>query len=74
MAIIVRLDVMLALRKKKSKELAAYVGITEANLSLLKAGRVKGVRFGTLEKICEFLECQPGDILEYDPAVPSSDV
>jgi len=73
MAIIVRLDVMLALRKKKSKDLAAYVGITESNLSLLKAGRVKGIRFGTLEKICEFLECQPGDILEFDPNVPSGD-
>jgi putative transcriptional regulator len=73
MAIIVRLDVMLALRKKKSKDLAAYVGITESNLSLLKAGRVKGVRFGTLEKICEFLDCQPGDILEYDASTPRSD-
>jgi putative transcriptional regulator len=69
MAIIVRLDVMLALRKKKSKDLAAYVGVTESNLSLLKAGRVKGVRFSTLEKICAFLDCQPGDILEYDPTV-----
>jgi len=69
MAIIVRLDVMLARRKAKSKDLAAYVGITEANLSLLKAGRVKGVRFATLEKICEYLECQPGDILEHDPAI-----
>jgi putative transcriptional regulator len=73
MAIIVRLDVMLALRKKKSKDLAAYVGITESNLSLLKAGRVKGVRFGTLERICEFLDCQPGEILEYDASAPRSD-
>lgn len=63
MAIIVRLDVMLALRKAKSKELAAYVGITETNLSLLKSGKVKGIRFETLEKICEFLDCQPGDLL-----------
>lgn len=63
MPIIVQLDVMLARRKVKSKELAEYVGITEANLSLLKQGKVKGVRFDTLEKICEFLVCQPGDLL-----------
>lgn len=63
MAVIVRLDVMLALRKAKSKELATYVGITETNLSLLKSGKVKGIRFETLEKICEFLDCQPGDLL-----------
>jgi putative transcriptional regulator len=63
MAIVVRLDVMLALRKAKSKDLAAFVGITETNLSLLKSGRVKGIRFETLEKICQFLECQPGDLL-----------
>lgn len=56
---------MLAMRKKRSKELAEYVGITEQNISLLKTGRVKGIRFNTLEKICEFLECQPGDILVY---------
>ena len=67
MPIIVRLDVMLALRKAKSRDLAAFVGITESNLSLLKAGHVKGVRFGTLEKICEFLQCQPGDILVWEP-------
>ena len=66
MAILVRLDVMLARRKTRSKDLAAFVGITEANLSLLKQGRVKGVRFDTLEKICEFLDCQPGDLLEWD--------
>lgn len=66
MAVIVRLDVMLALRKAKSKELAAYVGITETNLSLLKSGKVKGIRFETLEKICEFLDCQPGDLLVVD--------
>ena len=70
MAIVVRLDVMLARRKMRSKELAERIGITEANVSLLKGGRVKGVRFETLEKICEVLECQPGDILEYrhDPS------
>ena len=67
MPIIVRLDVMLALRKLKSKELAAHIGITEANLSLLKSGKVKGVRFETLERICEFLQCQPGDLLEFQP-------
>lgn len=64
MKIIVRLDVMLALRKMKSRELAERVGITEQNISLLKSGKVKGIRFETLAKICEILECQPGDILE----------
>lgn len=68
MSIVVKLDVMLAQRKAKSKDLAAYVGITEANLSLLKQGKVKGVRFDTLLKICEFLECQPGDLLIYEGA------
>jgi len=63
--IVVRLDVMLARRKMRSRELAARVGITEANLSLLKSGKVKGVRFETLERICEALDCQPGDLLEY---------
>ena len=67
MAIVVRLDVMLALRKVQSKELADAIGITEANLSLLKSGKVKGVRFATLEAICEQLQCQPGDLLEYVP-------
>ena len=67
MPIILRLDVMLAERKVRSKELAEHVGITEANLSLLKQGKVKGVRFDTLEKICEYLRCQPGDLLRYDP-------
>ena len=66
MAIVVRLDVMLALRKARSKDLAQHVGITETNLSLLKSGRVKGIRFETLEKICEFLECQPGDLLVFE--------
>lgn len=65
MAIIVNLDVMLAMRKVKSKDLAAHVGITEQNLSLLKSGKVRGIRFATLEKICEYLQCQPGDLLEY---------
>lgn len=65
MAIIVNLDVMLARRKMRSKELAEIIGITEANLSLLKSGKVKGVRFATLEKICAVLGCQPGELLEY---------
>lgn len=66
MAIVVRLDVMLARRKMSSRNLAAQIGITEANLSLLKRGHVKGIRFETLEKICEALACQPGDLLEYE--------
>ena len=65
MPIIVNLDVMLARRKMRSKELAEHIGITEQNVSLLKSGKVKGVRFETLERICEALECQPGDILEF---------
>ncbi|MDD8021545.1 MAG: helix-turn-helix transcriptional regulator [Paracoccaceae bacterium] len=67
MQIVVRLDVMLARRKMRSRELAERIGITEANLSLLKAGKVKGVRFETLAAICEALECQPGDLLEALP-------
>ena len=67
MAIVVRLDVMLAVRKVRSRELAEFVGITESNLSLLKSGHVRGVRFETLGKICEFLQCQPGDLLVYEP-------
>lgn len=63
--IVVNLDVMLAKRKMRSKELAEIIGITDANLSLLKSGKVKGVRFETLEKVCAALECQPGDLLEY---------
>ena len=68
MPIVVRLDVMLALRKVRSKDLAAAIDITEANLSLLKSGKVKGIRFATLEAICEELDCKPGDILDYEPA------
>lgn len=67
MAIIVNLDVMLAKRKIRSKELAERIGITEQNVSLLKSGKVKGVRFDTLDKICTALDCQPGDILEWRP-------
>ena len=67
MSIVVNLDVMLAKRKMRSKELGERIGITEQNVSLLKSGKVKGIRFETLEKICEVLSCQPGDILEYRP-------
>ena len=66
MAIIVNLDVMLAKRKMKSKDLAEIIGITTANLSILKSGKAKAVRFSTLEAICKALDCQPSDILEYD--------
>lgn len=65
MAIVVNLDVMLAKRKMKSKDLADAIGISETNLSLLKQGRVKGVRFNTLDAICKALDCEPGDLLEY---------
>ncbi|EXM37553.1 helix-turn-helix domain-containing protein [Ruminococcus albus] len=65
MAIIVNLDVMMAKRKISSNELAEKIGITAANLSILKTGKAKAVRFSTLDKICEVLECQPGDILEF---------
>jgi putative transcriptional regulator len=65
MPIVVNLDVMLARRKMRSKELAERIGITEQNVSLLKSGKVRGVRFDTLEAICHALDCQPGDILEY---------
>ncbi|MEL6572754.1 MAG: helix-turn-helix transcriptional regulator [Pseudomonadota bacterium] len=68
MQIIVRLDVMLARRKMKSRDLAAEIGITEQNLSLLKSGKVKGIRFETLAKICKVLDCQPGDLLEAEEA------
>lgn len=71
MAIVVRLDVMLALRKARSKDVAAHVGITESNLSLLKSGKVRGIRFETLDRICEYLDCQPGDILAWEPAEES---
>ncbi len=78
MAIVVHLDVMLARRKMRSRELAERVGITEQNISLLKSGKVRGVRFDTLALICEVLQCQPGDLLEYradagTPDTPDSD-
>lgn len=67
MAIIVNLDVMLAKRKMSSLELAEKIGITPANLSILKTGKAKAVRFSTLDAICKALDCQPGDLLEYRP-------
>lgn len=66
MAIIVNLDVVMAMRKMSLNELSDKVGLTLSNLSILKTGKAKAIRFSTLEKICEVLECQPGDILEYD--------
>lgn len=65
MPIIVNLDVMLAKRKMRSNELAEKINLTAANLSVLKTGKAKAIRFSTLEAICEALECQPGDILEF---------
>lgn len=65
MPIIINLDVMLAKRKMRSNELAERVGITTANLSILKTGKAKAIRFSTLEAICKELDCQPGDIMEY---------
>jgi putative transcriptional regulator len=67
MPIVMRLDVMLAKRRMRSKTLAQIIGVTEANLSLLKSGKVNGVRFSTLAAICRALDCQPGDLMEYVP-------
>jgi putative transcriptional regulator len=67
MPIIINLDIMLAKRKKSSKELAEAVGITPQNLSILKTGKAKAIRLSTLDALCKFLECQPGDILEWRP-------
>jgi len=67
MPIVVHLDVMLARRKMRSRELAERIGITEPNLSLLKGGKVRGVRFDTLARICAALQCQPGDLLAWEP-------
>lgn len=72
MSIVVNLDVMLARRKMRSRELAERIGITEQNVSLLKSGKVKGIRFDTLEAICRALDCQPGDILEWRPDEPAT--
>ncbi len=67
MPIIVRLDVMLAFRKAKAKDVAEQIGLSETNLSLLRSGKVKGVRFETLAKLCEALDCKPGDLLDFEP-------
>ena len=67
MAVVVNLDKLLVEKKMTSRALAAFVGITEQHLSLLKSGKVKGIRFDTLSRICEALECQPGDILAWEP-------
>jgi putative transcriptional regulator len=66
MPITVKLNVVMAQRNVKSKELAAYIGMSEQNLSIFKTGKIKGVRFSTLEKMCEFLDCKPGDIIDYE--------
>lgn len=73
MAIIVNLDVMMAKRKISSQELAEKIGITQANLSILKNNRGKAIRFSTLDKICEVLNCKPGDILDYDEGEMDND-
>jgi putative transcriptional regulator len=67
MPIIVRLDVMLARRKVKGKDIAEQIGLNETNLSLLRSGKVKGVRFETLAKLCQALDCKPGDLLDFEP-------
>ena len=72
MAIIINLDVMLARRKMKLNDLAEKVGITPQNLSILKTGKAKAIRFSTLEKICEILQCQPGDIFEFSATAPGA--
>lgn len=71
MAIVIRLDVALARRKMSLTELSETVGITLANLSVLKTGKAKAIRFSTLEAICRALDCQPGELLEFDATVPS---
>lgn len=67
MAIVVRLDVLMAMRKLRGKDLANEIDLTEANLSKLRTGQVKAIRFSTLDALCKALECQPGDLLEYVP-------
>lgn len=73
MAIVVNLDLVLARRKMRLGELARAVGITLANLSILKTGKARAIRFSTLEAICRHLDCQPGDLLEYRPGTPGDD-
>jgi putative transcriptional regulator len=73
MAVVVRLDELLHARRMTLTELAARIDITLANLSILKTGKARAIRFSTLEAICAALECQPGDLLAFDPALPSED-
>ncbi|MDI9239543.1 helix-turn-helix transcriptional regulator [Lysobacter sp. LF1] len=73
MAIVVRLDDLLHARRMTLTELAARIDITLANLSILKTGKAKAIRFSTLEAICDVLQCQPGDLLAFDPAIPGED-
>ncbi len=73
MTILIRLDVMLARRKMKSKDLAAAIGITETNLSRLKSGKIKGIKLETLDRICDVLECSPGDLIDHIPTERSSE-
>lgn len=74
MAIIVNLDVMLAKRKVRSKQLAEAIGISEQNLSILKTGKAKAIRFSTLNAICDYLDCQPGDILEFEKELEETEL
>ena len=69
MGIIVNVDVMMAKRKVRSKDLAKAIGITEQNLSILKTGKAKAIRFSTLEAICDYLECKPGDLLDFEESL-----
>ncbi|WP_058910155.1 helix-turn-helix domain-containing protein [Entomohabitans teleogrylli] len=73
MAIVVKLDILLAARKVKSKALAEAIGITEQNLSLIKQGKIKGIRFSTLDALCKYLDCQPGDLFTYLPVKDSDE-
>lgn len=73
MPLVIKLDVMLAQRKVKSKDLAKYLGLTETSLSLFKSGKLKGIRFRNLEMMCDYLDCKPGDILDYEPDTPAAD-
>ena len=73
MSVVINIDVMLARRKMSSGELADKVGITPANLSILKCGKAKAIKVSTIDAVCRALDCQPGDILEYDPTLPAAD-
>ena len=73
MPIVITLDAVLAARKLRAKDLAAQIGVSETHLSLFRAGKVKGVRFSTLAKLCEALGCQPGDLLDYQPGAEPED-